>query len=127
MVKIEYVGKKLSATDNVAGSRATWNGPGDVVEVTEPQAKVLLRYPDQWALYDTKDQKRVDKPVMVEVVGSGGDIESVDDANLSNPLEKMDKNELKAYAKKHFNKDLDGRMSSKLMVDQIEEWQAVGV
>lgn len=127
MVRIEYVGKKPSATDNVAGSRVTWNGPGDIAEVTEAQAKVLLRYPDQWALVDGKDQKKVDKPIEIQVVGASGDVESVNVDDLSKPLEKMNKNELKAYAKKFFNKDLDGRMSSKLMIDQIEEWQAVGV
>lgn len=127
MVKIEYVGKKVSATDNVAGSRVTWNGNGDVAEVTEAQAKILLRYPDQWALADAKDKKKVDKPTLIDVVSADGDVDLINEESLSKPLEKMEKNELKAYAKKHFGKDLDGRMSSKLMIDQIEEWQSVGV
>lgn len=126
MVRIEYVGKKPTAHDNVANSRVCWNGNGDIQEVTEAQAKILLKFPDQWALADGKDQSKVDAPVTIQVVEASGDIANVNEAELNKPLEKMDKNELKAYAKKNFSKDLDGRMSSKLMIDQIEEWQAHG-
>jgi hypothetical protein len=54
LVKIVYVGRKPSAIDNVARSGKLWNGFGDVQEVTSVQANILLRYPDQWAVFDQK-------------------------------------------------------------------------
>jgi hypothetical protein len=51
-VRIKYVGRKPFATDNVARSGKQWAGRGDVQEVTEAQAKILCRYPDQWGVDD---------------------------------------------------------------------------
>ena len=47
-MKIEYIGKKPFAVDNVAKSGKTWDGPGDIQEVTDEQGKILLKYPDQF-------------------------------------------------------------------------------
>ena len=45
-VKIKYVGRKPFCIDNVARSGASWNGNGDVQEVTPAQAKILIKYAD---------------------------------------------------------------------------------
>lgn len=123
LIAVAYVGKKPFAIDNVARSGKAWNGPGDVQEVTPAQAQALLKFPDQWALARQDDQATVDKPLQIEVSGEDGKTVQVEASELAKPLEKMSKDELKAYAKARFGKELDGRKSSKLMVDQIQEFE----
>ena len=123
LIKIVYVGKKPIAYDNVAGSGKSWAGHGDVQEVTEAQAKKLLKFPDQWQLADAADVEALDAPVSTEVTGENGESVQVDNADLKKPLEKMNKTELTALAKQTWDKDLDPAMTKKAMIDQIEEWQ----
>lgn len=125
LVKLRYVGRKQTAYDNVARSGVTWNGAGDVQEVTDVQAKLLLKFPDQWALVDEKDRKAVDKPETLKVVDEDGDAVIVSPDDLKKPLEIMSKAELRAYALHKWGKDLpiDKDFSSKRMIDQIEEWE----
>lgn len=54
MVKIEYVGVKEWAIDNVCDTATAWNGKGDVQEVTESVAEKLLTHPTEFAIYDPK-------------------------------------------------------------------------
>lgn len=123
MVSLMYVGAKPFARDNVARSGVTWNGPGDIQSVTDAQAKMLLKYPDQWELAEEKDRETVEAPVSITVTDEDGDDVVVDPEALAKPLEKMSKAELKAYAQSIWGKDLDARKSTKAMIDQIEEWQ----
>lgn len=126
LVDIKYVGKKPFALDNVAGSGKLWNGNGDVQTVTANQAKILLKYPDQWALANAEDATMVDQPVTIEVETGTDDqgqaqVEQVDTESLGKPLERMTKPELVAFAKVKFNADLDVSKGKKALIDQIEE------
>ena len=122
-VKVKYVGKKPFAIDNVSGSRKQWHGNGDVQEVTDAQAKVLTKYPDQWALVDLADMARVNAPVSIQATDEDGDSVAIDPDALNKPLERMSKAELAALAKQSWDKELDPAMTKKAMIDQIEEWQ----
>ena len=126
-VNIVYVGNKPHAFDNVAKSGKSWEGKGSVQQVTDKQAKILLKYPDQWALENEGDQAVVDTPNTVESVGENGESVVVNEEDLKKPLERMTKPELVAFAKDKWGKDLDVSLSKKLMIDQIEEWlQTIG-
>jgi len=121
-IKIVYVGKKPFAYDNVAKSGKCWQGNGDVQEVTEGQAKQLMKYPDQWALVDPADVEAVNTPVTTEVQGEDGNAVDVSHDELSKPLEKMSKAELVALANVKWGKKLDARKSTKDLIDAIEEF-----
>lgn len=123
LVKLVYVGNKPAAYDNIARSGVTWNGHGDVQEVTDVQAKQLLKFPDQWQLLDIGDEAAVNAPVSLQVVDEDGDEVVIAPESLKKPLEKMTKAELVAYAKDKWGKPLDPKKSSKSMIDQIEEWE----
>lgn len=123
LIAVKYVGKKPAAYDNVARSGVTWNGHGDVQQVTDAQAKMLLKFKDQWVLADSADEAAVNAPVSIQVTDEDGDVVSIDPDYLTKPLEWMSKSELKAFAQVKWGKELDGRKSTKAMVDQIEEWQ----
>lgn len=122
LIKIVYVGKKPTAYDNVAKSGKCWNGHGDVQEVTEDQAKQLIKYPDQWQLADKADAEAVNKPSTTEVTNEDGEQVQVDAAALLKPLERMSKAELVALAKAKWGKELDANKGKKLLIDAIEEF-----
>jgi len=123
-VKLRYIGRKPSAYDNIARSGVTWNGNGDVQKVSDAQAKLLLRFPDQWELVDPADAERVNEPVSIRVVDADGDTVFVDPDTLKKPLEKMTKSELAAYALNRWGKVVDQeKKSKKALIDQIEEWE----
>lgn len=48
-VPVKYVGYRQSKTDLTAGTGLVWK-PGQVHQVPEEAARVLLKYPDVWAL-----------------------------------------------------------------------------
>lgn len=123
LISLVYVGKKAHAYDNVARSGVTWNGAGDVQAVTDVQAKMLLKYPDQWALANVADEPVMSLPVLVKVTDEDGDDVIVDPEAFKKPLEKMSKAELKGYAQNRWGKVLDARKPTKDMIDQIEEWE----
>lgn len=123
LIAVRYVGKKPSAYDSVARSGVVWNGPGDVQQVTDAQAKLLTRYPDQWQLADPADEAAVAAPVSITVVDEDGDHVAIDPDQFKKPLERMSKAELIALAKDRWGKTLDARRSSKHLIDQIEEFQ----
>lgn len=122
LVPVKYIGKKPSAFDNIARSGKTWNGHGDVQEVTDAQAKQLIKYPDQWELADPADAERVSTPTSISVTDEADEDVAIDPDALKKPFEHMSKAELRAYAKDKWGKHLDGRMATKAMIDQIEEW-----
>lgn len=123
LIPVRYIGNKPAAYDNIARSGVTWNGYGDVQEVTDAQAKLLIKYADQWELVDEDDAEAVNAPVSINVIDEDGDRVSVDPETLNKPLEKMSKPELVALAKDRWGKHIDARWSTKRMIDQIEEWQ----
>lgn len=123
LIPVVYVGKKPQAFDNVARSGKTWNGAGDVQEVTDAQAKLLIKFPDQWQLADEKDRKQVESPVSITGTDEDGATIAVDPADLTKPIEKMNKAELTALAADRWGKELDSKLSKKQMIDQLEEWQ----
>jgi hypothetical protein len=122
LIKIVYVGKKPTAYDNVAKSGKVWQGNGDVQEVTEDQAKQLLKYPDQWDVVDAEDAGILNTSSTTEVTDEDGEKVNVDDADLKKPLEKMTKAELVALAKAKWGKELDATTGKKLLIDAIEEF-----
>ena len=123
LVTVVYVGNKPHAFDNIAHSGKSWQGKGDVQEVTDAQAKLLLKYPDQWALANEADRAAVDAPVSIQSQDENGEAVTIDPDDLKKPLEKMNKAELSALAKQSWDKELDPAMTKKAMIDQIEEWQ----
>lgn len=123
LVPVVYVGNKPHAFDNIAHSGKSWQGKGDVQEVTDAQAKLLLKYPDQWALANEDDRAAVEAPVSIEGKDENGEAVTIDPDDLKKPLEKMNKAELAALAKQSWDKELDPAMTKKAMIDQIEEWQ----
>jgi hypothetical protein len=123
LVDVQYVGRKPVAFDNVAGSKKQWDGNGDVQTVTEAQARILIKYPDQWALVNRADEATVTAPVTLTATDPEGNQVIVSEADLKKPVEKMNKTELTVYAKEKFNKDLDPALSKKLMLDQLEQWE----
>ncbi len=123
LVPVVYVGNKPHAFDNIAHSGKSWQGKGDVQEVTDAQAKLLLKYPDQWALANEADRAAVEAPVSIEGKDENGEAVTIDPDDLKKPLEKMNKAELSALAKQSWDKELDPAMTKKAMIDQIEEWQ----
>lgn len=123
LVPVIYVGNKPHAFDNIAHSGKSWQGKGDVQEVTDAQAKLLLKYPDQWALANEADRAAVEAPVAIQGTDEDGQPVSIDPDDLKKPLEKMNKAELSALAKQSWDKELDPAMTKKAMIDQIEEWQ----
>ena len=123
LVSVVYVGNKPHAFDNIAHSGKSWQGKGDVQEVTDAQAKLLLKYPDQWALANEADRATVDAPVSIQSQDENGEAVTIDPDDLKKPLEKMNKAELSALAKQSWDKELDPAMTKKAMIDQIEEWQ----
>lgn len=47
-MRIEYVGAKARKEDNVAGTGTVWQGTGDVQDVADEKASMLLARPEIW-------------------------------------------------------------------------------
>lgn len=123
MAQIKYVGRKLTAIDNVAGSGVTWAGNGDVQTVTDRQARILLKYPDQWELADKSEVLGSGKEPVVAFINPDGERVEIAESALNKPLESMDHDELRAFALERFQKTFGPRMSRKRLIDEIEELQ----
>lgn len=122
LIAVVYVGNKPHAFDNVARSGKSWSGKGDIQEVTDAQAKQLLKFPDQWQLADEADLAQVNAPTAVVGTDEDGEQVAIDPETLTKPIEKMNKAELTALAMDRFGKELDAKLSKKQMIDQLEEW-----
>lgn len=121
LIAVVYVGNKPAAFDNVARSGKSWAGKGDIQEVTDAQAKQLLKFPDQWALVDEADLEQVNAPTAIVGTDEDGEQVAIDPETLTKPIEKMNKAELTALAMDRFGKELDAKLSKKQMIDQLEE------
>ena len=122
LIAVVYVGNKPAAFDNVARSGKSWAGKGDIQEVTDAQAKQLLKFPDQWALVDEADLEQVNAPTAIVGTDEDGEQVAIDPETLTKPIEKMNKAELTALAMDRFGKELDAKLLKKQMIDQLEEW-----
>lgn len=123
MAQVKYIGRKAIAVDNVAGSGAVWSGNGDVQAVTDRQARILVKYPDQWTLADESQSILVKKEPVTAFINPDGDRVEVPESALKKPLEHMDADELRAYALEFYQKSFGPRMSRKRLIDEIEELQ----
>lgn len=123
LVPVVYVGNKPAAYDNIARSGKTWNGKGDIQEVTEPQAKLLMKFPDQWQLASADDLARVEHTEAIKVTDEDGDNVVIDPAAFKKPVEQMTKAELVAYAQDKWGKALNVNMAKKQLIDLIEEFE----
>lgn len=61
MPQIKYIGKKDFFPDFIAQSGKSWNGYGDVQEVTDDQAKKLLVHDDEFAEQGAHDALLVEQ------------------------------------------------------------------
>jgi hypothetical protein len=84
-VRIEYVGKKPYCSDNLARSKKVWRGRGDVQEVTEEQAEILLKHPDQWALAEDEAESQTVAPGATEAGSAPSPSEPDKAANAAEP------------------------------------------
>ncbi len=125
LIEVIYVGNKPHAYDNVARSGKSWAGKGDIQEVTDAQAKLLLKFPDQWQLVHEKDRQAVEKPESIVGHDEEGNDVSIDPEALAKPIETMTKAELTALASNRWGKELSPTLSKKMMIDQLEEWAEV--
>jgi hypothetical protein len=123
LVAVKYIGKKPAAYDNIARSGVTWNGNGDVQEVTEAQAAALIKFADQWVLADEEDAARVNTPSNIKVEDEDGDTVVIDPEAFKKPIEKMTKAEIVAYAMNKFGKELDVSKAKKALIDMVEEFE----
>lgn len=123
LVPLKYVGNKPTAYDNIARSGKTWEGKGDIQEVTEAQAKILTKFPDQWVLADKSDEDRVNAPSNIKVVDEDGDAVVISPESFKKPIEKMTKAEIVAYAKDRWGKDLEVTLAKKALIDLVEEFE----
>lgn len=123
LVQVVYVGNKPAAYDNIARSGKTWAGKGDIQEVTEVQAKQLIKFTDQWQLASDSDAQRVAVPESMKAVDEDGNTVQIDPEAFKKALEKMTKAELVAYAKDKWGKDIDATKSKKDLIDMVEEFE----
>lgn len=118
MAKIEYVGKKPSKKDNVAGTETFWARHGDVQEVTDPEAvEKLLKHTDCWRLADGAVERgdgvanspepskaKAPKPAKAK---------PVEDENADLPpvvnFQRLGRDAIEAYARKHLGYEVDQR------------------
>lgn len=126
LVQVVYVGRKPFAVDNVAQSGKQWMGHGDVQEVTPAQARLLVKYPDQWRLVSDKDVAALEASTVMQQTTDDGEVVEVNKDDLQKPVERMNKTELMALAQT-MGKELAPTLSKKAMADQIETWKNEGV
>lgn len=127
MAKIEYVGKKDQKTDNVAGTETVWNGAGDVHEVSDPIAvEKLLAHPDVWRLAagEPKREPKKAKPVGRVITNSPSRVpkkeqEQDEDAPPVVNFGRLNTNALAAYAKRHFNVDVDRKQDIQVIRAEV--------
>jgi len=123
MAQVKYIGRKATAIDNVANSGVMWNGNGDVQAVTDRQARILVKYADQWTLAEESDSILLKKEPVMAFINPEGERVEIPESAMKKPLEHMDMDELRAYALEFYQKSFGPRISRKRLVDEIEELQ----
>lgn len=129
-MKVQYIGKNSKHRDRLYDTGARWSGPGDVQEIDEDVAAVMLRrHPDAYgpavdgqpatniepspantgSTENTGDQKPTIQTAKVEIDGEWW------------PLSKLAKKKLDAYAQEHFGVNLDQRLKQAVLAEQVLE------
>ena len=117
-VRVEYCGNKSFCVDNVARSGKSWEGKGDVQEVTQAQAKILVSYSDQWKLADD-ETANLDQPTIITVQDGQGATTQIEEGELSIPVDKMTVVQLIAYAQTKFGKTFKPKTPRKVLLDEV--------
>lgn len=145
MALIEYIGKKKSKVDNVAGTGAVWDGPGDVVEIEDPKAVAkLIEHKDAWRVADATDtssdeadpaaaatptkatktkatKKKPVKKVAKKVATKAAKAEEVEPEPAAHVnVEAMNKEALAKHAKRTYNFDVDTSKSEAHIRKQVK-------
>ncbi len=114
MVPVKYVGIRAGGfIDNLYGSGATWARPGDVVEIDDYPALLLLRHPE---FEDGRKGKLYGTPIKAKAPEK-----ETDDDQRPPPvqLEAMTKAEIATYAKRSFGIDLNLRETKDELVHRV--------
>lgn len=124
--KIQYVGKKPSRPDTVAGTGLIWT-PGQVHAVEEDAALKLLKHPDIWESIGTEDVGgKVAEKVEAKKAEAKKKAEKKDKEDpfeVAN-LDVLDRPALAAYAKRNFGTNLNPVKSKKAdMIMTIRQLQ----
>jgi hypothetical protein len=102
-MKIQYVGDKLTKTDNVASTGTIWVGYGDVQDVPDKLWPLFAAHPNVWQRADGVIPPGMPMPHLapVPVVPSEARYVFTDAAGSSYELDGLEDAELKAFAKVH--------------------------
>ncbi len=111
-MRIEYIGLKAEKRDNVAGTQTVWLGTGDVQDVPDEAAAVLLKHPDIWRV--AVETKTCDDGT----VAAGP--APLPDESPADPLAGMDDAALKAYAAERGLK-VDGRKKGAALLQAVRD------
>jgi len=105
-IPIKYVGlKETGDSDHLYGTNIVWKGPGDVQEVPEDKAKLLMNHPDVWK-DAPKAAERKEDPLVAEAPQSKRITETEDD-HVAAKIHLMPKEDLIRYALTEFNERID--------------------
>lgn len=121
MAKIRYVGKADREIDSKAGTGVVWHGHGDVQTVPDWAVDKLIRFKDMWELAVPLDAVAAAESIRERAA----DVKTEEDAGIwrmevTQRMQNMDKDQLEAFAKQHFNVDLDKRRSAASMRAEID-------
>lgn len=104
--KIQYVGKKPSRADTVAGTNLVWT-PGQVHPVEEAAAKKLMFHTDIWKSIGTEEVAPDKRDVKIAVAKPAEKKKEQEEPFEVANLDAMKRPELAAYAKRNFNINLN--------------------
>mgnify|MGYP003577970911 CR=1 FL=1 len=143
LIGIKYVGKKPSRADTVAGTEFVWTR-GQIHAVPANIAQKLIKHPDIWVAVSAEEI--AENPDKLGFVDDGGNPDAVlqnlvlkqaeesgqetsekededdddDDSSLVMPdLQAMTKHDLKAFAHRSFNINLELAMKKEDMIGKI--------
>lgn len=121
--KIQYVGKKPSRADTVAGTNLVWT-PGQVHAVEETAAKKLLAHPDIWESIGAEEVAPDKRDVKIAVAKPAEKKKEQEEPFEVANLDTLDRPALAAYAKRNFNTNLNPVASKKAdMIMTIRQLQ----
>ncbi|MFT0547861.1 hypothetical protein ACMHYO_16220 [Allopusillimonas ginsengisoli] len=126
LVPVQYVGKKATKIDNVAGTGLIW-GPGQIHYVPPLIAQRLARYQDVWSIVD--DDIIDQDPAQVGLVVTPSDIEEeatdpsqveLQAKTLDLPnLHGMTRADIATFAAAQFNHAFPASLKKEDMINQI--------
>lgn len=106
-VAIEYVGKKEAGeTDHLYGTGITWAAPGDVQDVPDDKAPLLLNHPDVWRDGRSKAAQKKD-PIEPKTHTSQRFEDHAIEHTVAAKIHLMPDTDMRRYAVTEFNEHLD--------------------